>query len=107
MSEEQKDYTLEQLRDIVMALQKQVKTLKVKQSQLVDVTNQNANEFKKVLSQVNSGFKHVDSILKKLNNTQKIIIRETNPVVGEYKKAQFEHMKMVFSASDRGPKMDN
>jgi uncharacterized protein (DUF885 family) len=101
------DCTFEQLKRIVLEMQQVLIELYEKQQQVMEVINHNSKEFQKMMDDVNEGFKTRDEILKQLANTQKIIIRETDPIVGEYRKTQMQMMHQMFSAMDRGPKMDN
>ena len=101
------DCTFEQLKKIVFEMQSGLLELYKRQEKLMKVLNHNVAQFKKMVDEVNKGFKTRDEILNKLGNTQKIIIRETNHFVGEFKKMQAEHLDHILKASDRGPKLDN
>lgn len=101
------DVTLEQLVKIVAEMQHAMRNIVTRYDNVIKIIKKNTKTYNEFRDGVLDGFTQRDEMIKKLLNTQHQILREINPIVGEFKRGQAEMMKVMFKASDRGKKFDN
>lgn len=101
------DVTLEQLAKIVSEMQTVLRLLSNRYNNILKIMETNAEEFNKFQNIIEKEFKKRDKVISTLLNNQNMLMREVNPIIGEFKKAQAEFMHIMFNATDRGKKFDN